>query len=100
MSACAGGPGYGQYGPYGRDYREPVPPVRIGPDTSRPADPLARSVDGLLERVEVLTARIAELERRLAQGDGPAEQAPQRPTNGHAVPPQRDGAAAAQGVRP
>ena len=55
MSACAGGgPGSG-YGPYGRDYREPVPPVRLGPDTSRPADPLARSMSYTCEDLTTVT---------------------------------------------
>jgi hypothetical protein len=53
MTACAaGGPGYG---PYGRDYREPVPPVRIGTDNSRPADPLARSMNYTCEDLTTVT---------------------------------------------
>lgn len=60
LSACAsgGGPGYGPYGPYGRDYREPVPPVRVGPDTSRPADPLARSMSYTCE--DLTTVKLTE----------------------------------------
>jgi hypothetical protein len=54
LAACAGG-GYG-YGPApGRDYREPVPPVRVGPDTSRPADPLARSMSYTCEDLTTVT---------------------------------------------
>lgn len=54
LAACAssGGPGYG---PYGRDYREPVPPVRVGPDTSRPANPLARSMSYTCEDLTTVT---------------------------------------------
>jgi hypothetical protein len=52
LAACAGG----GYGPgYGRDYREPVPPVRVGPDTSRPADPLARSMNYTCEDLTTVT---------------------------------------------
>ena len=52
LAACAGG----GYGPgYGRDYREPVPPVRVGPDTSRPADPLARSMSYTCEDLTTVT---------------------------------------------
>lgn len=56
LAACASG-GSG-YGPYGRDYREPVPPVRVGPDTSRPADPLARSMSYTCE--DLTTVRLTE----------------------------------------
>lgn len=54
LAACAsdGGYGYGPYGPYGR---EPVPPVRVGPDTSRPADPLARSMSFTCEDLTTIT---------------------------------------------
>lgn len=54
LSACAAGGNPG-YGPYGREYREPVPPVRVGPDTSRPADPLARSMTYMCEDLTQIT---------------------------------------------
>jgi hypothetical protein len=56
LAACAsdGGYGYG-HGPYGRDYREPVPPVRVGPDTSSPANPLARSMNFTCEDLTTVT---------------------------------------------
>lgn len=51
LAACASDGGYG----YGRDYRDPVPPVRVGPDTSRPADPLARSMNYTCEDLTTIT---------------------------------------------
>lgn len=52
LAACATG-GYGRG--YGRDYQDPVPPVRVGPDTSRPADPLARSMNYTCEDLTTVT---------------------------------------------
>lgn len=48
MAACAGGRAYHD----GRDY---VPPVRVGPDTSRPADPMARSMNYTCEDLTTVT---------------------------------------------